>query len=123
MNRREGLRSKSNENWQAARDCEDRLQFNAATSRYYYSLYEAARFWLDKEGTLQFDVSIRDDLHVTIANIIGTQIAENGRKFREVLNELKELRVVADYRVESVDEDEMRKVTEDAVEVRAFFLA
>ena len=86
---REQLKRKSDENWEAACLCRAGTKWNAAASRYYYSLYNSVRYWADKQNLVKCnDRSIRD-VHETMANIVGTNAGANAQELRGVMNDSK----------------------------------
>lgn len=118
---REYLRRKSDENWEAALLCRNNKMLHAATSRFYYALYQASRYWADKGGIV--DILARfPDVHATMANVVGKNAGNNARDFREVMNELAELRIRSDYRPEFLNDSDVNETVERASTVRASFL-
>ena len=121
MNLRDYLKQKSDENWKAARLCRDGRMFQAAASRFYYALYQASRYWADKCGIVGIKETF-PDVHATMANVVGNSAGSEARDCREVMNDLKDLRVRADYRPELVAAEEVEETAQRASAVRGFFL-
>lgn len=120
---REIVREKSDENWDAGRLCRDNSKFNAAISRFYYAVYLSTRYWADKKGLLACtDKGVRD-IHATMVGIIGNNAGNDAKEFRAIVNNLKELRVTADYYPEHVGySGDVQMTVKKASAIRSFFL-
>lgn len=91
------LLKKSEENWFAAEDCQKKSRYESATSRFYYSVYQAARHWTDKNGHTAPDKEY-DDEHAHIAHLVGNKAGGRGRDLRNLMRDLRTQRNIADYR-------------------------
>ena len=118
---REYLKQKSDENWKAAKLCRAEKMIQAATSRYYYALYQASRYWADKFGFVGLKETF-SDVHATMASVVGNNAGSNSRDFRAVMNDLKDLRVRADYRLDILQVEEVEETVQRASAARSFFL-
>ena len=117
----ECLKTKSDENWQAAKLCRDNAFIHAATSRFYYALYQASRYWAAKRELVGLE-DFLEDVHATMANIVGCNAGAYAREYRAVMNEMKDLRVRADYRPELLGDADVDEPVKKASVVRCFFL-
>lgn len=122
MAQRDALKEKSHENWQAAELCRENAKINAATSRFYYALYLAVRYWADKFGFIAWHERPAD-VHECVARVVGQNAGEKAKNYRYLLNDLKGFRQTADYSPESIDDDDRyRDLIEKASAARKFFL-
>ena len=112
---------KSNQNWLIAKKLHQERFIDAATNRYYYSVFQSVKGYA--VGVGEMNESDSDRVHSAILVVVkGHSKAGAGVFFRRVVNELAGLRVKADYYSISVDESELAPLLADAEKVRNFFL-
>ena len=121
MNDRDQFKQKSNENWKAAEVLRKDFK-NAAVNRYYYSLYQAIRYWADAKNVFHCSDFV-GDVHATVANIVGNNCGKNAREMRGIVNDMREQRVIADYSLDDVVEEEVQPIIQMASAARAEFLS
>src|SRR5262245_21683353 len=117
------FRTKSQENWTAANRCLNDIPLpNAAATRFYYSLFQAARYWADKAGCVSIGDRF-DDVHATMANAVGNNAGPRGRELRSTMNDVYDLRIRADYKPEALIADDLDEALRGrAKAARDFFL-
>lgn len=104
---------KSAATWAEGKDCLARGHVNTAANRIYYSVFQAVKGFANQRGLMNSS----EGVHGEALKIV---LGEGGKGifYRRRLNELFALRIIADYKVESVDQKELEELLEDADSIR-----
>jgi uncharacterized protein (UPF0332 family) len=110
---------KSAQTWMEGEKCLAQGMANSAANRIYYSVFQAVKGFAIARQKMTMDTS--DSVHRVVLQIVG----ENGGKgvyFRRQLNRLVGLRIVADYKIESVDAEKLKELLADADSIRKHYI-
>lgn len=102
---------KSAKTWADGKDCLSRGLVDTAANRIYYSVFQAVKGFAIQRGLWAMDTS--DGVHGEALKIVGGQGGKS-TFYRRRLNELLSLRIIADYKLESVNQKELEELLEDA---------
>ena len=110
---------KSEKTWQEGSECLAREHFNSAANRLYYSVFQAVKGFAIKTGKMSEDAS--DGVHRLALKLVGSQGAQR-HYYQGQLNKLYSLRLIADYKPESVDAQRLKDLVKDADSIRKYFI-
>jgi len=110
---------KSAKTWAEGTDCLYRGLVNTAANRIYYSVFQAVKGFAIQRQMMTMDSS--DNVHRQVLQIVGGD-GGKGAYFRRRLNLLVGLRLIADYKVESVDSDKLQDLLDDADKIRKYYI-
>src|ERR1022692_4277996 len=110
---------KSEETWRDGENCLDRGMINSAANRIYYSVFQAIKGFAIQRGNWTMNTS--DNVHGEAMEIVGGQ-GGRGLFFRRRLNELCGLRIIADYKAESVNKKDLEDLLDDADCIRKHYI-
>lgn len=110
---------KSAQTWEEGNDCLVRGLVNTAANRIYYSVFQAIKGFAIQSGRWTMDTS--DNVHGEALKIVAGQ-GGRGLFFRRRLNELCGLRIIADYKPETVNQKELEDLLEDADCIRKHYI-
>ena len=110
------LKDKALENLAAGELLLDRGLVNAAASRLYYAMYEAAVWALTKEGKRPgaFRSGAVEWDHSMVENNVG--VLRNSFEDRDLYREMRRARTTADYKADGVDATQLRWFRADVVD-------
>ena len=119
-----GLRQKSEQNWQAGELCFGREMFDAAASRFYYATFQAVYryFCMHPATCIDIPTPANQSKHIQVERGVASfekDIARARRNFKR----MKSLRVTADYDPEPVNKKKLFDTKKEADKVRKFFLS
>ena len=118
----DGLLQKSQENWEAASLCLSQGLWNAAASRFYYSVFQAILLSATRKPVPGISVpSDSSAKHGLMERVVGA-IGKDARRAKRSYGRLLALREKADYKPEPVARAEIEMVLQDAKSIRQFFL-
>ncbi|MFW5803038.1 MAG: HEPN domain-containing protein [Verrucomicrobiota bacterium] len=117
----DGLRRKSDENWQASEKCFVNGLFNAAASRLYYSVFQAVRY-SDAMKALPAPIPKDSSPKHHAAELAVGSCGQDVRSAKRHFSELLILRETADYDPEPVEAEELQPHFDRAQRIRSFFI-
>jgi uncharacterized protein (UPF0332 family) len=109
---------KSAQTWEEGNDCLVRGLVNTAANRIYYSVFQAVKGFAIQRRIMTMESS--ENVHRAVLQIVWAD--GKGAYFRRRLNELFGLRVIADYKAESVDKSELEELLDDADRIRKYYI-
>ena len=112
------LAAKSTQTWVEGKECLNQGHINAAASRLYYAVFQSVKGYAIHKGEMTMD----DDngVHRTVLNIVYGG-GGKGKYYRRKLNELFQLRVIADYKPEPVNKADLEELLAVAEEMRVYY--
>lgn len=102
---RDVLKQKSEENWVSGEICLSNELYNAAANRFYYSFYQAVRFWADRDDRIKCTESPRA-IHEVCKNLLSRWLTDH-QQIGEAFNEMGSLRATADYELAHVKAEDL----------------
>lgn len=105
----ENLLQKANNNCETAAWAENKKYFDVSISRYYYCLYEKAIYIAIKKGFYSYSINGKDSHNQFIANFqknIESKLTEKEVGWLASFGDLKTQRILADYKLKCVNENE-----------------
>ena len=111
------MQAKSDENWSVGNQCLNDGNYNVAASRLYYAVFQAVLHYARTKSKFEYKgQACHNEM---------TQIVKNhGRQrlyYVEIFKDLMNLRVIADYELETPDSTELKDLLVDSDKIRSFF--
>jgi uncharacterized protein (UPF0332 family) len=111
--------NKSKRTWDEGQSSLARGHTNSAANRIYYSVFQAVKGAAIQRNKMTMDTS--EDVHRLVLQIVGGE-SSRGMYFRRRLNQLVGLRIIADYKVEDVNEQSLKDLLNDADSIRRYYI-
>lgn len=115
------IKDKSSESWEAGKLCRESGRYNSAANRFYYSLFQAARFWCHQNKHLDCRKYVQYP-HDRVRELVSSKAKSHGRELRDILMNLGELRNKADYKPIQIIDSDIAEAVKNASAAKAFFL-
>ena len=106
---------KSSQNLEVGKECLNKGQYDAAASRIYYAVFQAVLNWVRlKRGFVE-----QKDVHAAITRLM--KVGTSSHLYHESFNNLRILRVKADYDPEPVEREELEDLLPMCERIIAFY--
>ena len=107
--------NKSSQNLDVGKECLANSQYDAAASRVYYAVFQAVLNWVRvKKGFVK-----QNDVHGAITRLM--KVGTSSHLYHESFNNLRILRVKADYDPEPVEREELEDLLPTCERIIAFY--